>query len=327
MAGSISLSLSQQFDALGNVLAGGKLYFYQAGTVATPQNAFQDSALTLPYPNPLTLDAAGRVPQLLFADGQIKIRLDDRRGQNQLTVDNILVIGPSSGGGGGGGGVDPTTVLQTGDIKIVYGVGALTGFVRVNGRTIGSASSGASERANSDTSALFSYLWNVDPNNLAVAPGGRGVSAAADFAANKTIALPDFRGRTFAGLDDMGNSPAGVLTTSPNGFGSGAGNPTLLGQGAGLESVVITTANLPAYAPAGSVATATSGTIPTQGFAQTGSQTSGSVSLGSNNGGLFQTPVTGLSSSSAFTGSAQGGTSTPSVNLAPTRVVTFYIKL
>jgi hypothetical protein len=60
-----------------------------------------------------------------------------------------------------------------------------------------------------DTSALFLYLWGADAN-LAVS-GGRGGSAAADYAANKTIALPDWRGRALAGLDDMGNSAAGRL--------------------------------------------------------------------------------------------------------------------
>ena len=57
MAGSISLSLSQQFNELGKPLAGGLLYFYAAGTT-TPQDAFKDSNLTLQHPNPITLDAA-----------------------------------------------------------------------------------------------------------------------------------------------------------------------------------------------------------------------------------------------------------------------------
>src|SRR5882724_5342601 len=76
-AGTISLSLTQQFGTDSKVLAGGKLFFVQAGTVSTPQNAFQDSALTIPWPNPYTLDARGFVPQLFFADGNIKVRLTD----------------------------------------------------------------------------------------------------------------------------------------------------------------------------------------------------------------------------------------------------------
>jgi len=128
MAGSISLSMTQQLDEFGNPLAGGHLYFIQAGTVSTPQNAFQDSALTLPWPNPVILSASGRIPQLFFADGSIKIRLTDVNGVEILVADGILVVGASSGGGGGSP-VDATTVLATGDIKVKYGTGILTGYV------------------------------------------------------------------------------------------------------------------------------------------------------------------------------------------------------
>ena len=59
MAGTISLSLSQQFNSQGVPLAGGRLYFFQAGTT-TPQSAYQDSGLIIPHANPIILDAAGR---------------------------------------------------------------------------------------------------------------------------------------------------------------------------------------------------------------------------------------------------------------------------
>lgn len=214
MAGSISLSLSQQFDELGSPLSGGKLYFIQAGTTSTPQNAYYDTDLTLPLPNPVTLDAAGRVPAFYLADGQIKIRLTSATGVTQIEQDNLLVIGPSSGGGGGGT-VDPTTVFQTGDCLWLDYQGTRNGWVRDNGRTIGSASSGATERANADTSALFVYLWNTFSNTICPVSTGRGANAAADFAANKTITLPDKRGYVPGGLDDMGNSAASRYANVP----------------------------------------------------------------------------------------------------------------
>lgn len=237
-AGTIPLSLTQRLDKTTfKPLSGGKLYFIQAGTTSTPQNAYQDSALTLPWPNPLTLDSGGNIPQLFFADGSIKIRLTNAQGVAQLSVDGILVVGASSGGGGGSP-VDATTVLATGDLKARYGTGDLTGFVRANGRTIGSASSGASERANSDCQSLFEYLWGADAN-LAVSTG-RGGSANADWVANKTIALPDWRGRALAALDDMGNSAASRLTASY--FGAAA---TVLGAAGGAESQALSLAQLP----------------------------------------------------------------------------------
>lgn len=227
MAGSISLSLSQQFNELGKPLAGGLLYFYAAGTT-TPQDAFKDSNLTLQHPNPITLDSAGRVPAFYLADGNIKIRLTDAAGVTQIAADNLLVIGPSSGSGSGDT-VDATTILSTGDIKVRYGTGTVTGFVRLNGRTIGSATSGASELANASAQELFEFLWTND-SSLAVSTG-RGVSANADWVANKQLTLPDFRGRAIAGLDDMGNSAAGRLTATY--FGATA---TTLGAVGGSES-------------------------------------------------------------------------------------------
>lgn len=238
MAGTIPLSLTQQFDEFGKPLSGALLYIIQAGTVSTPQQPYQDASLTILQPNPIPLDAAGRVPQFFLADGYIKVRLDDKYGVTQLARDGILVIGPSAGGGGGGG-VDPTTLIQTGAIQPFYGTGVLAGFVRVNGRTIGSATSGATERANADCQALFNYLWNADAN-LNVTPA-RGVSSAADWAANKTIALPDFRGCAISGLDDMGNSAAGRLT--PSYFGA---NATVLGALGGTEYAVLSAAHIPA---------------------------------------------------------------------------------
>lgn len=320
-AGTIAFSLSQQLDSLGNPLNGGKLYFFQAGTT-TPQSAYSDSGLTLALPNPITLDSAGRVPQFFLADGTIKIRLTNAAGVTQVAADGVMVIGASSGSGSGSV-VDPTTVMAVGDLKVRYGTGALSGFVRANGRTIGSATSGASERANSDCQELFEYLWTEDAN-LTVSTG-RGVSAAADWAANKTIALPDWRGRTLAGLDDMGNSAAGVLTSAATGFGAQSGNPIVLGNGGGVESKTLLTANLPPYTPAGT----NSGGAATFSFSTGGNFTTTAAATAVNNitasgGG---TAVTTNFTQPTFTGTAQGGTSTAFPTISPTRLATIYLKL
>lgn len=317
MSGTISLSLSQQFDSLGRPLNGGKLYFYQAGTVATPQNAYQDSALTIPHSNPITLDSAGRVPQFFLADGSIKIVLTDANLITQISADNVLVVGPSSGGGGGGT-VDPTTVLTTGDMKLVYNTGVLSGFVRVNGRTIGSATSGATERANSDCQSLFIFLWGADPN-LSVS-GSRGASAAADWAANKTITLPDFRGRAVAALDDMGNSPSGRLS------GTYFGATTTLGIAAGVDHAALITDNLPPYTPAGTIS---NGAITINGTAM---NIAGLNNNAGGGGGAFAAGsaaavLTASQGTSTFTGTAQGGTSAGFSLIQPTMLITIYMKL
>lgn len=318
MAGTIPLSMTQQFDSEAKPLVGGLLYTIVAGTTSTPQTVYQDSGLTIEHPNPITLDSAGRIPQFFCDDGSIKVRLTNSAGVAQLVADNILVVGPS-GGGGGGSSVDPTTILATGDFKMVYGTGSLTGFVRANGRTIGNATSGASERANADTSALFAFLWNADPN-LSVSTG-RGASAAADYAAGKTIVLPDCRGRSIAGLDDMGNSAASRLTATY--FGSAA---TTLGAAGGSESKTLVTANLPPYTPSGTNASSTV-SFGTFGYGTNNAGSSiaggpGSMPYGTNTGA-----ITGTAAAQIFTGTAQGGTSTAFAVASPAILMTIYIKL
>lgn len=293
MAGSISLSLSQQFNELGKPLAGGLLYFYAAGTT-TPQDAFKDSNLTLQHPNPIELDSAGRVPAFYLADGNIKIRLTDAAGVTQIAADNLLVIGPSSGSGSGDT-VDATTILATGDIKVRYGTGAVTGFVRLNGRTIGSSTSGAAERANADAQALFEFLWTADAN-LAVSTG-RGASANADWVANKQLTLPDFRGRAIAGLDDMGNSAAGRLTATY--FGTAA---TALGAVGGSESHTLTLAQLAAHDHGGATGSTT--------------QTLSSTMYGTNSQATVATTTVGTGSAYNAVAGGAGVTNLPSINSA-----------
>lgn len=331
MSGTIPLSLTQQFDEFGDPLGGGRLYLYQAGTVATPQNGYQDAALTLVMPNPIELDAAGRVPQFFLADGYIKIRLDDKHGITQLARDGVLVIGPSAGGGGGGSGVDPTTILQPGMISMFYGTGSVSGFVRCNGRTIGSATSGASERANADCSALFQFLWNAD-SNLAVIPS-RGASAASDWAANRQITLPDCRGRTLAGLDDMGaSSPAGRLTVN---FWGGSG--LALGQTGGDEKNLLALNNMPSHAHDGFIKITDPTHLHGSGFSGTPINLQGGGTF--TNAYINFSPVNTASAStgiSANLGSSAGasdnkvaavGGGAAHANMQPTMLVTIYLKL
>ncbi len=320
MAGTISLSMSQQLDEFGVPLAAGRLYFIQAGTVSTPQNAFQDSALTLPWPNPFILDASGYVDQLFFADGSIKIRLTDRNGVEKRVKDGLLVVGASSGGGGGSP-VDATTVLATGDIKVRYGTGVLAGFVRCNARTLGSATSGASERANSDTQALFEYLWNTDAN-LTVSTG-RGASSIADWSANKTIALPDGRGSVLSALDDMGNTAAGKYT----GVSFIAGNATTLGSRLGVVIQTIAQANLPVATLSTSITDTTSYSLTYVDAIINPGGNSGIHYASSVQGSGGNTGVSPVKAGSVTASTALGGSGTPLPTIQPTLLITTYLKL
>lgn len=94
------------------------------------------------------------------------------------------------------------SLIQVGFIIDYIGITAPTGWMVCDGNSIGNASSSATGRANADTFNLFALLWNNWADAQATVSGGRGVSASADFAANKRINLPDLRGRVSVCRDD-----------------------------------------------------------------------------------------------------------------------------
>ena len=87
--------------------------------------------------------------------------------------------------------------------------------------TIGDATSGASNRANADTQALYLLLWANISNTWCAVSGGRGATALADFNAHKTMRLPQALGRSIA----IGGAGAG-LTSRPLGSVAGAETDT-----------------------------------------------------------------------------------------------------
>jgi len=239
MAGIYPLSRIQQLDKdTGKALSGGKLYLFSAGT-DTPLNAYRDFGLSALHPFPIPCDAAGRLPMIFLADGTYKHRLTNKSGVVQFADDSVPVTGPSSGGGGGGTAVDPNGLFKTRDLKVRFDDQPLEGYVRLNGRTIGSATSGATERANADTQSLFTELWPFA--NIAVV-SGKGASAAADWAANKALTLPDCAGRLLGAVDSMGNGAQNRITQANAGV-----DPTIIGAVGGEEKHTLTVAELAAH--------------------------------------------------------------------------------
>ena len=86
---------AQFLDNAGNVLTGGKIYTYSAGTTI-PQPTYTTSAGNIPHPNPIILDAAGRVPsggEIWLTDGlSYKFILRDANDVLIATYDNISGI-------------------------------------------------------------------------------------------------------------------------------------------------------------------------------------------------------------------------------------------
>jgi hypothetical protein len=86
---------AQFFDNSGNVLTGGKLQTYLAGTT-TPAVTYTTSAGSIPQPNPIILNASGRVPgsgEIWLTDGiSYKFVLTDSNDVLIATYDNITGI-------------------------------------------------------------------------------------------------------------------------------------------------------------------------------------------------------------------------------------------
>lgn len=92
-----------------------------------------------------------------------------------------------------------TDAFTTGDVKLTLKTTADATWVLMDDKSIGDASSGATGRANADTEDLYTLIWTNVTDQWAPVVGGRGASAAADFAAHKALALPKTLGRALAG--------------------------------------------------------------------------------------------------------------------------------
>lgn len=237
------VSLQVFFDDLGNLIRPSKLFFYLPNTL-DPVTVYKDENLSVPYPQPLTTGGSGRVPPVYVGEQDYRVRIF--KPDNSLIEDIPFLPGAATDAGGGGGTPAADTAIETGDVIWRFSGGATrTGWVRANGRTIGSATSLATERANDDAQALFVWLWGQDTGNQLTVSSGKGASASADWFANKTLTLPDFRGSMPLGMDTMGNTARGFFSgVTFSGTGGGAAVPGSFG---GAMRATIGTTNLPAH--------------------------------------------------------------------------------
>lgn len=206
------------------------------------------------------------------------------------------------------------TGIQTGHVMFTFDTGTVGGFVRMNGRTIGNAASSATERANADCYSLFTWLWT---RNIGLTvSGGRGANADADWNANKTIALPDCRGRVLVISDHNGQSTAGVV--------AGATNPNVIG---GAATHALTSGENGPHTHANTIADNTHAHL--MNFGIRGYSTSGSAQAFSTPPGVDGT--TNMGTNTAYTGvginNVSSGSGTPHNNVQPYMTVGGYIKL
>lgn len=209
---------------------------------------------------------------------------------------------------------------STGDVKVSLKTTADTGWVLMNDGTIGNALSGASTRANADTEALFTLLWTNTADAQCAVSTGRGASAAADFAANKTIALPKTLGRALAV------------------YGAGFGlTSRALALATGTETHALSTAELALHSHAAGTLAGDSGGAHTHTVTGDGTTdvrdtpgTAGGFAAGAS-GGIVRATAT-ANSNGAHTHTISGstantGSGTAHNNMQPTAFLNVMIKL
>lgn len=136
----------------------------------------------------------------------------------------------------------------------------------------------------------------------------------------------DMRGRTMVALDNLGGTPANVMTNSD--FGVAATSPGALSTTTG--HVTLVKAHLPPYTPTGSVSSSASTTISILYFAP--SLSGGGVQFNyfspTSGGGYSGSGISASTSvSSTFSGTAQGGTSTPFSIVQPSAAVNVFLRV
>ncbi|HVX30027.1 MAG TPA: hypothetical protein VHA53_06065 [Nitrolancea sp.] len=97
MAAIFQLPKPTLFDANGDPLPGGKVYFYEAGT-STPLTVYSDSGLTTPVTQPVEADASGRFAVTYVPTGGYKVIVTDASDVLLYSADNLDTGIPAGGG-------------------------------------------------------------------------------------------------------------------------------------------------------------------------------------------------------------------------------------
>lgn len=200
----------------GNGLTGGPIT--STGTLsldldATPGLEFNTGKLRIKAGAAVTLDAAG----LNVDVGTTANKVVQLNGLAQLPAldASLLTNLPASN--------------SVGDVKFRVSTAVESGWLLVDGSTLGETGSGATY-VGASYQALFEHLWDNVGDTYCPVSTGRGASAAADWTAGKTLTLLDGRGRS---LLMAGTGPSLTART--------------LGEAGGEETHTLTTNEMPAH--------------------------------------------------------------------------------
>lgn len=346
----------QYLDDSGNPVASGTATYYIPST-STKKNVWLDAGQTTLSTNPVLLDAAGR-PQptgQTYGDGTYRQVVKDA---NNVVIWDAITTSTGAGGGGGGTTVGdgnvvgtvlpwsglvappnyvfaygqplaratyplllstvtlPTSVICTSGLNILSGISD-TQSIKLGAKVEATCiAPGTTVTAVATTSVTVSNNASVSTAVTATFfPYGNGNGST-------TFNVPDFRGQTIVGRNNMGGTASFHLPDAW--FGSG-GSANAVGAEGGSSHFILTTPNLPAYTP--------SGTVTNGAITSTTPQLGGSA--GTTQGNTPQSTVisaapiviTSTQASSTFTGTPQGGVATGFLLVQPSITMNYIIKV
>lgn len=353
-------AVQQFFDNNGKPLSSGSVEF-QVPNTTTKKQVWKDAGKTLPWTNPITLNAAGRPPGDLgiYGDGDYTQTVKDRNG-------NLIWSRPTSPNGGGSGGstnigdgnlvgtvipwsgiIPPAqyvfaygqelpradypelfaTWTQNASVLCTGGSATLTGLS--NTTNIGVGASVEASCLPSGSYVVSKTVTTLVLNQSAFIT--TNATATIFFYGNgngtNTFNVPDLRGKVIAGKNNMGGSESTILTQTY--FGT---NPNAIGVTGGFQSFTFAdNSYLPPYTPSGTI-TITNGAITTTPVSGTAVFGNGAGGIGVGAGAQATITLTGLQSTQAtstavFSGVSNGGTSRPFSRVQPTYMLNYVVKV
>lgn len=167
----------QQFETiLGTPLVGGQVYFYAPGT-ETPQDTFQDEALTIPNTNPVILDARGQA--VIWGDGIYRQVVYDRFGVliwDQTVSASASLADLASSNGASLIGFNGTTLAAMFNLNLNHVVDSIAALRTVSKTIFGRAFVTGYYAPHDGGGGAYQY----DPNDTASADNGCTIIVAAD---------------------------------------------------------------------------------------------------------------------------------------------------
>lgn len=296
------LPVQQFVDDNNNLLVGGQLFLFQAGTT-TPQAAYTDSTGGTPLPNPIILNSRGEVAPSATGTS-CGLWLDP-------TLAYKIVLAPANDTN------PPTNPFWTID-QVVSPQAAILAALAAYEATLAGVPIGAMVAYAGPTAPsgwLLCYGQAVSRTTYSALFAVIGIAYGAGDNTS-TFNLPDKRGRASIGADNMGGSPANRVTTA----GSGV-NATAIGNAGGSQLSQEDTISISSSAL--SVVTDPSHFHNVALNANGGGAPSGeitSISGGSAPAGKTENATTGITVATSVTVTAASSLTGASQNMPPVQV-------